>query len=65
MNLMTITLVAVGLALVAGGVYALWRLSEERKAEDRRFEQRMQAQLGPPVWPAPKGPKGFSRRVGR
>jgi len=57
---MTYTIVAITLALVAGTIYAIWRSAEERKAEDRRFQERMKANFGPIQWPPPKGPKGFA-----
>ncbi len=56
MTLATITLILVVLGLL---LLFVLRRHEERKATDRRFEDRMKANLGPTTWPPPsKGPKG-------
>lgn len=59
---MTITLIAVVVALLAGSFYAVWRSHEDAKAERRKWQRIAQANAESRDWPIPPGPKGFGTR---
>lgn len=58
---MTLTIIAIVLALLGGSLYALLRAHEEAKDERQRFNRIAQANSESRTWPPPSGPKGFDR----
>jgi len=55
---MTTILVGIAVLAVISIGYARWMTHERRKANERRFEQRMKAHLGPINYPPARGAKG-------
>ena len=63
---MTITAIALVVAVLAGSIYGVWLANEERKADQRRQCEKWQriasaASESKPWNGPPKGPKGFDR----
>ena len=58
---MTLTIIALVLALLAGALYAVLKAHVEAKDERQRFNRIAQANSESRTWPPPSGPKGFDR----
>ena len=63
---MTITAIALVVAVLAGSIYGVWLAHEERKTDQRRQREKWQriasaASEAKPWTGPPKGPKGFDR----